>query len=422
MDAEKTPTVAFINLGCRVNRVETDSIALVLEEAGCRIGPPAEADAIVVNTCAVTGEAEAKTRKTLRHAAGLPKRPQVVATGCVASLFADELRSLAANITVVPRKSEVAHAVLSELGVDGASGPLSCHGSAPTPTGRTRPGIKVQDGCDNRCTFCIVWKARGKGRSVALEQVLAEVDEAISHGAQEVVLTGINLGQYRSEEDGREVRLPELLTSLMERTEIGRVRLSSIEPPDVDAPLIEVMARYPERIAPFLHICLQSGCDATLRRMGRKYDAALYRKAVEAARARIPHLALGCDLIVGFPGETDEEFEESYRFCEEMRFAKMHIFRYSKRPGTPAATAPGQVPPEVMARRAQKMHEAAERMREAEAAKLVGEDELVLIQEPGLGVTGGLFEAEVDPGLPVDTLQRLRIVRTLPKGRLAAEA
>ena len=156
--SEKAPVVAFINLGCRVNRVETDTIALALEEAGCQIGTPEEADAVVVNTCAVTGEAEAKTRHTLRHTMNLPNKPYVVATGCAASLFADELSELGDTLEVVPLKAEVPSHVLAKL-PETATDALPCTGAAPTPTGRTRPGIKVQDGCDNRCTFCIVWKA-----------------------------------------------------------------------------------------------------------------------------------------------------------------------------------------------------------------------------------------------------------------------
>ncbi|MGN0072069.1 MAG: tRNA (N(6)-L-threonylcarbamoyladenosine(37)-C(2))-methylthiotransferase MtaB [Atopobiaceae bacterium] len=418
--AEKNPVVAFINLGCRVNRVETDTIALALEEAGCRIGTPDEADAVVVNTCAVTGEAEAKTRHTLRHTMNLPKRPYVVATGCAASLFADELESLGDTIEVVPLKAEVPKAVLAKLPAV-APEPLPCGVDATTPTGRTRPGIKVQDGCDNRCTFCIVWKARGAGRSVPLAQVISEVEKTLAMGAKEVVLTGINLGQYHVEEDGRQLRLPELLEEILKQTAVGRIRLSSIEPPDVDDRLIDVMAKNSDRIAPFLHICLQSGSDAVLKRMGRKYDTALYAHAVKEAKSKIPHLALGCDLIVGFPGETDEEFEESLEFCRRMQFAKMHIFRYSKRPGTPAAKAPGQVDPHVMAERAKRMHALAAEMRSCEARRLVGEEELVLVQAKGRGVTGGLFEAAVDPAYPVDTLERMRIVSSDAKGQLVAE-
>ncbi len=189
--------VAIVNLGCRVNRVEADVIAAELERHGCRLVGEDEAEAIVVNTCAVTGEAEAKTRKTVRHAALRPQRPVVVATGCVANLFADELRQLAETVVVQGNKAAVAATVLERLGI---AGDASCADAVvsvtPTPTGRMRPGIKIQDGCDNRCTYCIVWKARGRSRSMDATEVVSRVRQSVSRGAREVVLTGINLGRF----------------------------------------------------------------------------------------------------------------------------------------------------------------------------------------------------------------------------------
>ena len=414
------PGVCLLNLGCRVNRVELDLMASELEAAGAVLVDEAVADAIVVNTCAVTGEAEAKTRKAVRRAAGMPKAPAVVATGCVASLFSAELSELAPNVVVEANKSLVAGRVLDLLGL--AAGSVTDEGglvAAPTPTGRTRPGVKIQDGCDNRCTYCIVWKARGRGRSLAPEDVLAGIRAAQARGAHEVVLTGINLGSYRWERDGApDLRLPGLLDLIMEKTDVERVRLSSIEPPDVTPELCDAMARAGERVAPFLHVCLQSGSDRTLRRMARVYRTDLFRRAVEEARSLVPRLALGTDLIVGFPGETDEDFADSLAFCEEMRFAKMHVFRYSRRPGTPAADFPDQVDPHVMAARGARMRELAGRMRREEAAGLVGADDLVVVQYPGRGVSGGLFDVRVPEEVPLDTLLPVRLSEVLPDGTL----
>lgn len=397
-----------MNLGCRVNRVELDSMATKLESAGFALTGEADADYIVINTCAVTGEAEAKTRKAIRHAAARPQGPLVVATGCVASLFADELAALSPNVRVVANKREVADFVISladasveDTDVIEVSAPV--HASV-TPTGRTRPGVQVQDGCDNRCTYCIIWKARGKARSFDPDGIVDEVRAAMGRGAHEVVLTGINLGDYRWGSGQGQMRLPGLLSLLLERTGVERLRLSSIEPPDVTEELVRLMAASDGRIAPFLHICLQSGCDDTLRRMARVYRTDQFRENVERARAAMPDIALGTDLIVGFPGETDEQFEESLTFCEEMRFAKMHIFRYSRRPGTPAAEFADQVPPQVMAERSRRAHELAARMRSQEAARLVGKKDLVVVQYPGRAVSGGLFDVEVDPTVPTDTL------------------
>ncbi|KXB62515.1 MiaB/RimO family radical SAM methylthiotransferase [Olsenella sp. DNF00959] len=412
--------VALINLGCRVNRVENDLVASQLEGAGLELCDPAAAELVVVNTCAVTGEAEAKTRKRLRRVAQLPQAPLVLASGCVANLRGEELEGLAPNIEVVRDKSRLAEVALSRLGLEPGSvtdaGELA---ATPTPTGRMRPGIKIQDGCDNRCSYCIVWKARGASRSTGVGEVLRQVRSAVARGGHEVVLTGINLGRFRGEaEDGRGITLSGLIDLILGETEVERVRLSSIEPPDVTDELLDAMARGGERVAPFLHVCLQSGCDDTLRRMRRVYGTAEYRRTVLHARERIEGLALGTDLIVGFPGETGEEFEASLAFCEEMAFAKMHVFRYSARPGTPAATAEGQVPPRVMAERGRRMRELAARMRRQSASARVGSEELAVVQYPGRAVTGRLHDLLVDPSAPLDALVRARVTSVMDDGTL----
>ena len=391
--------VAFVNLGCRVNRVELDAIARELAGYGVEVADEQAADAIVVNTCAVTGEAEAKARKAVRHAASLPGGPVVVATGCVASLFAGELEALAENVAVEPNKSEVAALVASKLGLaKGLEAPGASRAEAPghavTPTGRMRPGLKIQDGCDNRCTYCIVWKARGAARSTSPADVLAGVKALVADGAKEVVLTGIDLGRYEFEGLG----LAGLLERILSETSVGRVRLSSIEPAGVTDELLRVMAASNGRVAPFLHIPLQSGCDATLARMGRPYTSAEYLEVVQRARKALPGVAIACDLIVGFPQETDEEFAESLATCERCGFAKMHVFRYSRRPGTPAATMEGQVAPEVATQRSRAMRELASRLRSDFVASLVGTEQLVLVERGSRGVTGGLVEVLVDEG------------------------
>ena len=396
----RAPRVAFVNLGCRVNRVELDAIARELELAGVEVAPEDEADAIVINTCAVTGEAEAKARKAVRHAAGLAGEPAVVATGCVASLFAEELEALADNVIVEANKDAVATRVIEKLGIacgieaPGASA-AAMPGHAVTPTGRMRPGLKIQDGCDNQCTYCIVWKARGAARSVAAYEVIEGVRSLMAEGAREVVLTGIDLGRYSY--DGLD--LADLLERILAETDIARVRISSIEPAGITDRLLSVMAGSNGRVAPFLHIPLQSGCDATLARMGRPYTSAEYLDVVARARKALPGVAIACDLIVAFPGETEGEFAESLATCEKAQFAKMHVFRYSRRPGTPAAAMEGQVPPEVSAERSRVMRELATCMRSAYAASLVGTEQLVLVEHGDKGVTGGLVETYVDAGL-----------------------
>lgn len=400
--------VALINLGCRVNRVETDLIANKLQRAGCVLVDQEQADLVIINTCAVTGEAQTKTRKAVRHAARLAQAPIVLATGCVANLFSDELRGVAPDVIVEVRKERVASRALEALGrgedyVDD-NGVLAV---SPTPTGRTRPGIKIQDGCNNRCSFCIVWKARGPSRSLTSARVLDAIYDACARKAREVVLTGINLGSYRAPfEDGlgAGADLPALLELILRKTDVERIRLSSIEPPDVNERLLGVMAASQGRIAPFLHVCLQSGCDATLRRMRRVYNTADYMSMVRMSRDYVPGIALETDVIVGFPGETDEEFAVSYEFCKAARFSRMHVFRYSKRPGTPAATAPNQVDAHTSARRSALMRELASQMRADNMGELVGTDGRVLVQSPGKAVSQELYDVVVDPRLPVGDL------------------
>lgn len=402
------PKVAFHNLGCRLNRLELDLIASELEDAGCELVAEDSADAIVVNTCAVTNEAEAKCRKVVRRLSSLSTHPLVFATGCDASLFGEELSALSSQVRVVRKKSEVASALLAELDADlrDSSADVFVQAShrAVTPTGRTRPGIKIQDGCDNRCSYCIIWKARGKAHSLEPERVVESVKRAVAAGAAEVVLSGVNLGSYRLPNSARTSDLPELLTRILQQTKVQRVRLSSIEPPDVTDELVRVMTDSKGRIAPFLHICLQAGSDNTLRRMARVYDTHFFREAVLHAREALPQLALGTDVIVGFPGESDKDFEDSLRFCEEMQFAKMHVFRYSKRPGTPASEMDHQVAAPTMAERARRMRELARSMRHAQAKLCVGYPQEVVVQEAGRGISGGLFDVFVDPAYEVGSM------------------
>ena len=257
--------------------------------------------------------------------------------------------------------------------------------------------MKIQDGCNHRCTYCIVWKARGPERSVPVESVLEQVREAQEAGVPEVVLTGVNLGAY----DGKSVtdehvEIDELLQAIMERTEIAHLRISSVEPMDISERLLKVMARYPKRIAPFLHLPVQSGCTATLHRMGRPYSAEAFEDTVRMIRTNLPQASLSCDVIVGFPGETDEEFEESLALCRRVGFSRMHVFRYSKRPGTLAADMPDQVPPEVMAERSRRMRAAAQELAIADARRRVGTVERAVLEYGDTLTLGSFHHARLD--------------------------
>ena len=398
------PFVSVVNLGCRVNRVESDRITADLARLGCCLVDEEDADLVVINTCAVTGEAEAKTRKAVRHALGLPREPLVLVTGCVVNLHAEELTELSDRVFAEPSKVDVAARAAAALRMATARpgepsssvAPIDPHDLAGL-LGRSRLGIKVQDGCNNRCSYCIVWKARGPERSVPVTSVLEQVHEAVDAGIPEVVLTGVNLGAYDGE-DGRDehVEIDELLDRILTQTDVGRVRLSSLEPMDVSRRLIERMAEAGPRVAPFLHLPLQSGCTATLKRMNRPYTAEEFSETVSMIRELIPHAALSCDIIVGFPGETDAEFEESRAFCEAMGFMRMHVFRYSARPGTPAAVAPDQVPPTVMAERAAVLRAVAEESSRHDARSRIGMRERAVLEYGNRGTLGCFHRVVVD--------------------------
>lgn len=391
------PHVSVVNLGCRVNRVESDRITADLMREGFSLVEPEDADLVVINTCAVTGEAEAKTRKAVRHALAYPRDPYVVVTGCVVNLHPDMLTELGARVIAEPSKVDVASRVCDVLGVepfdDGGPGVRDIADAL----GRARLGVKIQDGCNHRCTYCIVWKARGPERSVPVEAVLEQVREAEEAEVPEVVLTGVNLGAYdgKSERD-EHVEIDELLKSILTETEIPQVRISSVEPMDISERLLAVMAEYPRRVAPFLHLPIQSGSTSTLRRMGRPYSASELEETIRMIRSHIPDIALSCDVIVGFPGETDAEFEETFEFCRRVGFSRMHVFRYSARPGTPAATMPDQVDPHVMAERSRRLRGLAQQLGRADALSRIGSTERAVVEFGDIATLGSFHRARLD--------------------------
>lgn len=413
-----------INLGCRVNRVESDRITSDLVAAGFTLVNQDEADVIVINTCAVTGEAEAKTRKAVRRALSGPREPIVVVTGCVVNLHPGELTDLSPRVIAEPSKVDVAAVAARAAGLvprDGSS--TAEHHDLADLLGRSRLGIKVQDGCNNRCSYCIVWKARGPERSVPVDVVLQQVREAERAGIPEVVLTGVNLGAYDgTDADDSHVEIDELLNIILRETSIPQVRLSSLEPMDVHERLVDAMVAGGDRVAPFLHLPLQSGCTATLERMNRPYTAQQYEDMVAMVRSKLPAASISCDIIAGFPGETDEEFAQSRDLCERVGFSRMHVFRYSARPGTPAAEAAEQVSPEVMAERASELRAVAERCAQADARTRVGSSETAVLEYGNRGTLGSFHRVIVDdaPLNRAGTLVRVHIDSMDERGTLHA--
>lgn len=378
-----------MNLGCRVNRVESDSIAAKLVDHAWVIDRE-NPEVVVVNTCTVTGEADKKTRKTVRRVLKDYPEATVLVTGCAAAMTPEVYRAMSDRVRLVG-KAGVVEAALS-LGDD------SLHGHLPARAVRfgedfpTRVGIKIQDGCDNACTYCIVHVARGKSTSLDCVECLSEARRHYLAGAREIVLTGIDLGNY----DFKGMRLEGLLARLLDELPEARIRISSIEPPSITDGIVDMIACSEGRICRHLHLPLQSGSSKVLAEMDRHYDARAFRDLVDTLYERIPRMSLSTDIIVGFPGETEEDFQQTLDMVEHCRFSKVHIFRYSRRAGTPAAVREDQVPAEVVADRARRLRDLAAQVRRQEQQRRLGTSEEVLVEEDGQGTTESFFTVRFD--------------------------
>ncbi len=345
------------SIGCRLNQSEIEKFASQFRAAGHTIvGSAAEADYVVVNTCAVTSQAASDSRQKIRQAArgleqknGQSKRGGVVVTGCWATLDAPGARALA-GVTRVVSNVEKDNLVSDLLNLPEETFDLEPVAREPLPGAhmRTRAFIKVQDGCDNHCTFCVTRIARGAGRSRTLAEVLEDLQAALDGGAQEIVLTGVHLGSWGQDFE-HPAHLSDLVAALLAKGSMPRLRLSSLEPWDLSEDFFSLWAD--ARLCRHLHLPLQSGSEDTLRRMVRKTTPESFARLVLAARAAAPEMAITTDIIAGFPGETDATFAESLAFVRQMQFAAGHVFTYSARPGTAAARLAKQVPMKVRKQR-----------------------------------------------------------------------
>ena len=361
-------------IGCRLNQSEIESMARGFRAAGHEIVPSAElADMAVVNTCAVTNEAAADSRAKIRQMARAGVN-EIIATGCWATLQPQQALDLP-NVLRVVANDRKDHLVAEVLNLPQDSFDLEPIAREPLPGlhRRTRAFLKVQDGCDNHCTFCVTTIARGEGRSRPVADVIRDVQAMLNGGAKEVVITGVHLGSWGYDLDAH---LKDLIKAILRETDVPRLRLSSLEPWDLDADFFSLWQD--ERLMPHLHLPLQSGCESTLRRMARKTTPRSFRELVSAARREIPDVAITTDVIAGFPGETDEEFAESLAFVREMDFAGGHVFTYSPRPGTGAARMRGQLRPELRKKRNHILHDALEGSAKAYRQKFVGRTMSVL--------------------------------------------
>lgn len=386
------------NFGCRATQADGAALESLLSLKGLTaVAERAGADLVVLNTCTVTAAADDDVRQAIRRVHRENPGARILVTGCYAQRSPRELAAMPGVEWVVgnSHKTEIANLVtLSDRGVDASGAPY--HGnihvgnihvgdihvgdifaqhdflSAPVEDAagdRTRPNLKIQDGCNNRCAFCIIPFVRGRSRSAPAEQVLQQV-RGMAGRYREIVLSGINLGRW-GREPGSSMRLAGLIRLLLSETAVERLRLSSVEPMDFSDDLLDLMAASP-RISKHVHAPLQSGSDRTLRRMHRKYRPRHYADRVLKARALMPDAAIGADVMVGFPGETDADFEESRAFIESMPFTYLHVFTYSERPGTPAAEDAAQVPVPVRKERNRVLRELAASKNRAFRERMVG--------------------------------------------------
>jgi threonylcarbamoyladenosine tRNA methylthiotransferase MtaB len=374
--------IALHTHGCKLNQAETESLARQLWAEGYQVVSPTQpAHAYLLNTCTVTATADAKARSYLRRASRMHPDALIAATGCYAQRRPGEIARLPGVGLVVGQEARPhLSGLLRERG-------LRPDGEASRPPLRTRALVKIQDGCSMGCRYCIVPSVRGKGRSRAPSEVVAEVAQREAEGYREVVLTGTHIGSYRW--DGMD--LAGLLGRVLAATAVPRLRLTSLQPADLTPHLLSLWRSSGEgRLCSHLHLPLQSGSGPVLQGMGRPYSPSTFRRAVDLAREMVPGMAITTDVMVGFPGEGEAEFDEGLRFCREVGFARLHVFPYSPRPGTPAASVP-QVDYHTVARRTRRLLSEAAATSRRFAHSQVGKMAAVLWEgETAPGVWSGL--------------------------------
>ncbi len=460
-------TFAVATLGCKVNQADSDAISEQFRAAGFEQRDFADqADVYVVNTCTVTHLGDRSSRQMISQARRRAPNALLVVTGCYAEINPQAVAALpgvdlvignagkdqlveqtlsqasarvsaspapAAPLSPTPRRVLPLLDVLnmhtgSDCGLDedarAENGPITDVAPlAPSPFSRTRVQMKVQDGCDNRCTYCIVPSVRGGSRSRAIASVVEHTRRKVAAGYQEIVLTGIHLGDYHAPDGGD---LGDLIAALLEQTEMRRIRVSSLEPEDFK---LEWLALWENpRMCRHLHLPLQSGSDAVLRRMARRYTTERYRAILETARRLIPDIAITTDIIAGFPGETDEDADLSVRFAEEMRFAKAHVFRFSARQGTAAARMKHQIPDQVKKARSERLLALNAAHGRAFRERFIGRVMDVLWEEPRPtgweGLTDNYLRVELEPSAAAGdlrhTISQVRLLRLAEDGLVGA--
>lgn len=376
-------TIALDSLGCKLNQAEIQSLARQLEAAGYKlVDADAKADIYILNTCTVTHVADRKSRHLLHQARRRNPKARLIAIGCYAHRAPDELEKIEGVELVLGNDRKMNLPGLLTDSTNQHQTPIPPSG--PHAVRRTRTFLKIQDGCHNFCAYCIVPYVRSREYCVATDNILAQIKGLVANGYREVVLTGTEIGNYKN----GDVNLAGLIGRILAGTPLPRLRLSSLQPHHISSSLIELWRD--ARLCPHFHLSLQSGSDAVLQRMQRRYTIADYRKAVKLIRNVMLDAAITTDVIVGFPGETEAEFEETLNFCREMEFARVHVFPFSPRPGTAAATMPQPIADAVKKERSSQMLALSKESVKAFQQGFIGKTMNVLWEQRQQGVWNGL--------------------------------
>ena len=384
-------TVAFYTLGCKVNQYETNAMEQQFIKNGYKVVDHHDfADIYVVNTCTVTNIAERKSRQMLRRVKDINKDAILVVCGCYAQVAKEELEKIPEIdiILGINEKNNIVKIVedyiekkknKEEIVSDVSNQNEFLDFGDVTYTEKNRAVVKVQDGCNMFCTYCIIPYARGRIRSRKIESVVSEISKIAKLGIKEVVITGIHVASYGKDFE-ENIGLINLLEAINKIDGIERIRLSSIEPNIIDEEFVKRLSKL-EKICPHFHLSLQSGCDETLKRMNRKYTTKKYKEAVDLLRNYFPDVNFTTDVIVGFPGETEEEFNTTYKFLEEIKFYRMHVFKYSKRRGTVAEKMPNQIDGNIKEERSNKLIELSNKNENEYNESYIGKEVNVLFEE-----------------------------------------
>jgi len=394
--------IVIKTLGCKANRYESDKVQDIFGKenyvSDLQTYKLNDADVILINTCTVTQNADKKSRQSISPLKKRFPKAKVVIFGCGANIAKEEYTKLP-NVDYVIQKREDLYELLENFSNDF---PESCE-TTNFSENRTRSLIKIQDGCNNFCTYCIIPYARGREKSVPLEEILKEVREKIANGYKEIILTGINIGMWKH----KNMDLPDLIETILAETDLPRLRLGSIEPQMYPDKFYNLFKN--KRFCPHLHVSLQSGSDTILKSMNRHYDKTLFTSMIRNLRKASPNIGITTDVIVGFPGESQKLFEETLKYIQEIQFSKIHIFPYSRRKGTIAASMVNQIPPDIKKERCAKMAKIERIMRENFYKNNIGTVQNVLIEtidENGIGkgftpnyirVSVNLKESETKP-------------------------